>query len=166
MLDLSWEQARAISSEVEPGSRRENASNQESRAPFRFDRNGNGSSPHTKASRFFRANRHRVRGELSLEAALLPDTAAPASAGASLERQHDHAFPGSAAAFAASYSLVSTNRVGTFALRSSSHASAIMIRMPPTLTNSCAKTPWEYWTSIQCDPKDRNTPKQKSGSEC
>src|SRR5713101_3752210 len=36
MLDLSWEQARAISSEVEPGSRRENASNQESRAPFRF----------------------------------------------------------------------------------------------------------------------------------
>ena len=57
---------------------------------------------------------------------------------------HDQAFPGSAAAFAASYSLVSTNRVGTFALRSSSHASAIMIRMPPTLTNSCAKTPWEY----------------------
>src|SRR5260370_22291373 len=35
---------RAFSSEVEPGSRQEKASNQESRAPFRFDRNGNGSS--------------------------------------------------------------------------------------------------------------------------
>jgi hypothetical protein len=35
---------RAFSSEVEPGSRQENASNQESRAPFRFDRNGKGSS--------------------------------------------------------------------------------------------------------------------------
>src|SRR5260370_38927433 len=43
MLDLSLEQARAFSSEVETGSRRENASNQESRAPFRCDRNGNGS---------------------------------------------------------------------------------------------------------------------------
>ena len=34
---------RAFSSEVETGSRQENASNQESRAPFRFNRNGNGS---------------------------------------------------------------------------------------------------------------------------
>jgi hypothetical protein len=35
---------RAFSSEVETGSRQENASNQESRAPFRFSRNGKGSS--------------------------------------------------------------------------------------------------------------------------
>ena len=35
---------RAFSSEVETGSRQENASNQESRAPFRFYRNGKGSS--------------------------------------------------------------------------------------------------------------------------
>jgi len=35
---------RAFSSEVEAGSRQENASNQESRAPFRFNRNGEGSS--------------------------------------------------------------------------------------------------------------------------
>jgi predicted secreted hydrolase len=35
---------RAFSSEVETGSRRENASNQESRTPFRFHRNGKGSS--------------------------------------------------------------------------------------------------------------------------
>jgi hypothetical protein len=34
---------RAFSSEVDPGSRQENASNQESRAPFRFYRNGKGS---------------------------------------------------------------------------------------------------------------------------
>jgi hypothetical protein len=34
----------AFSSEVETGSRQENASNQESRAPFRFYRNGKGSS--------------------------------------------------------------------------------------------------------------------------
>ncbi|QDW39203.1 hypothetical protein FFI89_019870 [Bradyrhizobium sp. KBS0727] len=33
-------QARAFSSEVETGSRQENASNQKSRAPFRFHRNG------------------------------------------------------------------------------------------------------------------------------
>jgi hypothetical protein len=32
--------ARAFSSEVDTGSRQENASNQESRAPFRFNRNG------------------------------------------------------------------------------------------------------------------------------
>jgi predicted small lipoprotein YifL len=36
---------RAFSSEVDTGSRQENASNQESRAPFRFNRNGKGSSP-------------------------------------------------------------------------------------------------------------------------
>jgi 2-dehydro-3-deoxy-D-gluconate 5-dehydrogenase len=35
---------KAFSSEVEAGSRQENASNQESRAPFRFNRNGKGSS--------------------------------------------------------------------------------------------------------------------------
>jgi general secretion pathway protein I len=35
--------SRAFSSEVETGSRQENASNKQSRAPFRFDRNGNGS---------------------------------------------------------------------------------------------------------------------------
>src|SRR6185295_15415162 len=34
---------RAFSSEVDTGSRQENASNQESRAPFRFHRNGKGS---------------------------------------------------------------------------------------------------------------------------
>jgi len=36
--------ARAFSSEVETGSRQENASNRESRAPFRFNRSGKGSS--------------------------------------------------------------------------------------------------------------------------
>src|SRR5450631_1324137 len=36
--------SRAFSSEVETGSRQENASNQESGAPFRFYRNGKGSS--------------------------------------------------------------------------------------------------------------------------
>ena len=36
--------SRAFSSEVEPGSRQENASNPKSRAPFQFHRNGNGSS--------------------------------------------------------------------------------------------------------------------------
>jgi hypothetical protein len=35
--------SKAFSSEVETGSRQENASNQESRAPFRFNRNGQGS---------------------------------------------------------------------------------------------------------------------------
>ncbi|PAY10432.1 hypothetical protein CK489_07860 [Bradyrhizobium sp. UFLA03-84] len=35
---------RAFSSEVDTGSREENASQQESRAPFRFHRNGKGSS--------------------------------------------------------------------------------------------------------------------------
>ncbi|QOZ34216.1 hypothetical protein XH92_23235 [Bradyrhizobium sp. CCBAU 53421] len=35
---------RALSSEVETGSRKENASKRDSRAPFRFHRNGNGSS--------------------------------------------------------------------------------------------------------------------------
>jgi hypothetical protein len=34
--------AGAFSSEVETGSRQENASNQDSRAPFRFNRNGKG----------------------------------------------------------------------------------------------------------------------------
>src|SRR6202035_4515463 len=38
-----WWASRAFSSEVETGSRQENASNQESRAPFRFNRNGKGS---------------------------------------------------------------------------------------------------------------------------
>ena len=35
--------SKAFSSEVDTGSRQENASNQESGAPFRFNRNGNGS---------------------------------------------------------------------------------------------------------------------------
>jgi hypothetical protein len=35
--------ARAFSSEVDPGSREENASKEESRVPFRFNRNGKGS---------------------------------------------------------------------------------------------------------------------------
>ncbi|QOZ27538.1 hypothetical protein XH93_30945 [Bradyrhizobium sp. CCBAU 51753] len=38
---MRW--ARAFSSEVDTGSREENASEQESRAPFRFHRNGNSS---------------------------------------------------------------------------------------------------------------------------
>jgi len=37
--------AKAFSSEVDTGSREESASRQESGAPFRFDRNGNGSRP-------------------------------------------------------------------------------------------------------------------------
>jgi uncharacterized protein YjiS (DUF1127 family) len=37
--------ARAFSSEVGTGSRQENASNQKSGAPFRFNRNGEGSRP-------------------------------------------------------------------------------------------------------------------------
>src|SRR5438045_3953205 len=37
---------RAFSSEVDAGSRQENASKQESRAPFRFRRNGKGSGHH------------------------------------------------------------------------------------------------------------------------
>jgi hypothetical protein len=41
--------AKAFSSEVETGSRQENASKQESRAPFRFNRNGKSSS--VRASR-------------------------------------------------------------------------------------------------------------------
>src|SRR5450759_2071716 len=41
---------KAFSSEVETGSRQENASNQESRAPFRFNRNGKGSSSLLKNS--------------------------------------------------------------------------------------------------------------------
>src|ERR1700688_4382029 len=38
--EVAARRTRAFSSEVESGSRQENASNQESRAPFRFDRNG------------------------------------------------------------------------------------------------------------------------------
>ena len=37
----SWRTNRAFSSEVDTGSRQENASNQKPRAPFRFYRNGN-----------------------------------------------------------------------------------------------------------------------------
>ncbi|MVT68402.1 hypothetical protein GPL21_25220 [Bradyrhizobium pachyrhizi] len=40
---MSAPTARAFSSEVDTGSREENASKQESRAPFRFDRNGKSS---------------------------------------------------------------------------------------------------------------------------
>src|SRR5882757_6604092 len=36
----TFRQDRAFSSEVGPGSRKENASKQEARAPFRFNRNG------------------------------------------------------------------------------------------------------------------------------
>jgi hypothetical protein len=36
--------SRAFSSEVDPGSRQENASKQETRAPLRFNRNGKGAS--------------------------------------------------------------------------------------------------------------------------
>jgi hypothetical protein len=39
--------AKAFSSEVDPGSRQENASNQESGAPFRSHRNGKSSSEPT-----------------------------------------------------------------------------------------------------------------------
>src|SRR5438552_16074426 len=39
-----WDFARAFSSEVETGSREENASKQKDRAPFRFNRNGKSSS--------------------------------------------------------------------------------------------------------------------------
>jgi len=42
-MPFGADQIRALSSEVETGSRQENASNQESRAPFRFYRNGIGS---------------------------------------------------------------------------------------------------------------------------
>src|ERR1035438_2658438 len=45
--------SRAFSSEVETGSRQENVSNQESRAPFRFNRNGKGLGPP-------RLDRHRL----------------------------------------------------------------------------------------------------------
>jgi hypothetical protein len=41
---------RAFSSEVATGSRQENASDQESRAPFRFHRNGKGSSQHQNST--------------------------------------------------------------------------------------------------------------------
>jgi deoxyribodipyrimidine photo-lyase len=45
------DEARAFSSEVDPGSRKENGSKQETRAPFRFNRNGKGSgrAPHARA---------------------------------------------------------------------------------------------------------------------
>jgi hypothetical protein len=41
--DLLFDRARAFSSEVDTGSREENASEYGDRAPFRFDRNGKGS---------------------------------------------------------------------------------------------------------------------------
>jgi len=40
---------KAFSSEVDPGSREENASKQKDRAPFRFNRNGNGSRERLEA---------------------------------------------------------------------------------------------------------------------
>src|SRR5258708_30387259 len=43
-LPIGSARSGAFSSEVDTGSRQENASNLESRAPFRFHRNGNGSS--------------------------------------------------------------------------------------------------------------------------
>jgi ribosomal protein S18 acetylase RimI-like enzyme len=45
-LILQIGETKAFSSEVGPGSRQENASKQETRAPFRFNRNGKGSSWH------------------------------------------------------------------------------------------------------------------------
>jgi GNAT superfamily N-acetyltransferase len=45
-LILQIGETKAFSSEVDPGSRQENASKQETRAPFRFNRNGKGSSWH------------------------------------------------------------------------------------------------------------------------
>src|SRR6266576_3157219 len=59
-------ESKAFSSEVETGSRQENASNQESRAPFRFYRNG-------KGSRIWRFNlRPRVLRTRSLHANVAP----------------------------------------------------------------------------------------------
>jgi hypothetical protein len=49
MASGSFGRIRAFSSEVETGSRLENATNQESRAPFRFYRNGKGSSAGLRA---------------------------------------------------------------------------------------------------------------------
>src|SRR6267142_5062147 len=49
---------RAFSSEVEAGSRQENASNQESRAPFRFYRNGKGASNDGGRERWVRQYPH------------------------------------------------------------------------------------------------------------
>src|SRR5258706_10927399 len=51
---------RAFSSEVETGSRQENASNQESRAPFRFYRNGKGRPARTRPT-LRRAEQHLAR---------------------------------------------------------------------------------------------------------
>src|SRR5258708_16076714 len=47
----TFRQDRAFSSEVGPGSRKENASKQEARAPFRFNRNGKGSSRKSRRNR-------------------------------------------------------------------------------------------------------------------
>ncbi|OMI14381.1 hypothetical protein BSN85_05680 [Bradyrhizobium brasilense] len=48
---------KAFSSEVDPGSREENASKQESRAPFRCNRNGKGSGHRSVISRKTRRRR-------------------------------------------------------------------------------------------------------------
>src|SRR5436309_11143330 len=47
---VTYGPAGAFSSEVGTGSRQENASNQKSRAPFRFHRNGKGSSPQQESA--------------------------------------------------------------------------------------------------------------------
>ncbi|TFV44047.1 hypothetical protein E4K65_29420 [Bradyrhizobium niftali] len=52
--------ARAFSSEVETGSRQENASKQESGAAFRYHRNGNGSSDESASLRSFSTASWRI----------------------------------------------------------------------------------------------------------
>jgi hypothetical protein len=52
--------SKAFSSEVDTGSRHENASNQKSRAPFRFNRNGKGSGVH-RHSRLRSAGHEKYR---------------------------------------------------------------------------------------------------------
>ena len=52
--------ARAFSSEVDIGSREENASKHKDRAPFRFNRNGKGSSPVTCIARAACCRRERA----------------------------------------------------------------------------------------------------------
>ncbi|QOZ20301.1 hypothetical protein XI02_38755 [Bradyrhizobium sp. CCBAU 21365] len=61
-LPLCSTAARAFSSEVDTGSREENASKQESRAPFRFHRNGKSSSSAGAGWPCRGTNRTAVRG--------------------------------------------------------------------------------------------------------
>jgi len=45
-------------------------------------------------------------------------------------------------------------------------ATAVMIEKPAKATIICSNPLLLYWTSTQCAPKDRNTPRQNKGSEC